>query len=367
MNSLESTTDSADPESAGVASYVPRTPVGAPRTALDLTLQSLRPILDRADVTEICINRPCEAFIETNEGWYREELPWAHYDWCRSVAKLVANASRQRVDEQTPLLSAALPSGERIQVVLPPAAARQTVALTIRRPASQVWSMDDLARRKVFSKTRAAGMELDATERELKNLLLSQDIQLFLRLAVTGRKNILVSGATGSGKTTITKALILEIPHEERLITIEDAPELSLHRHPNHVQLFYSRGDQGSARVSPQQLVQASLRMRPDRILLAELRGEEALDYLRQVNSGHPGSITSVHAASASLAFEAMALLVKQSPGGRELSRADIKMLLAQTVDVVVQCGREPGRGRVVTEVWYDPEAKRNALATSLT
>lgn len=334
------------------------------RTALDLTLQPLRPLLDRGDVTEVCLNRPCEAFIETHTGWHRESLPWAHYEWCRSVAKLVANASRQRINEHAPLLSASLPSGERIQVVLPPATRPGTVAITIRRPSTHVWSLDELDGRSVFRGTRCASVELDATERALKARLQSQNIKSFLQLAVRARKNILISGATGSGKTTITKALILEIACEERLVTIEDAPELPLERHPNHVQLFYSRGDQGTARVSAQQLLQASLRMRPDRILLAELRGDEALDFLRQVNSGHPGSITSVHAASAALAFEAMALLVKQSTGGRELSRADIKTLLMQTVDIVVQCDREPGR-RFVSEVWYEPEAKRDALATA--
>ena len=110
-----------------------------------------------------------------------------------------------------------------------------------------------------------------------------------MRLAVGRRKNILVSGPTGSGKTTWTKALIREIPSEERLITIEDAQELVLDRHPNHVRLFYSKDDQGLARVTPKQLLESCLRMKPDRILLAELRAEEAFDYLRNVNSGSPG------------------------------------------------------------------------------
>ena len=102
---------------------------------------------------------------------------------------------------------------------------------------------------------------------------------------------------------------------DERLITIEDAQELVLDRHPNHVRLFYSKDDQGAARVTPKQLLECCLRMKPDRILLAELRAEEAFDYLRNVNSGHPGSITSIHAASAELAFEQLVLLVKQNPG----------------------------------------------------
>jgi type IV secretion system protein VirB11 len=176
----------------------------------------------------------------------------------------------------------------------------------------------------------------------------------FLRVAVRARKNIIVSGATGSGKTTWTKALVREIPRDERLVTIEDARELVLDEHPNHVRLFYSKDDQGLARVTPRQLLECCLRMRPDRILLAELRAEEAFDYLRNVNSGHPGSITSVHAASAELAFEQLVLLVKQSVGGRSLSRRDIKSLLHLLVDVVIQCGFER-RERVVKEVWFDP------------
>jgi type IV secretion system protein VirB11 len=172
------------------------------------------------------------------------------------------------------------------------------------------------------------------------------------------RCNILVSGPTGSGKTTFTKALIQEIPVEERLITIEDAPELALPRHGNHVRLFYSKDAQGLARVTPKQLLECCLRMRPDRILLAELRAEEAFDYLRNVNSGHPGSITSVHAASAALAFEQLVLLVKQSVAGRELSRVDIKQLLYLLIDVVVQFGVE-GHRRGIREIWYEPERKR--------
>ena len=184
-----------------------------------------------------------------------------------------------------------------------------------------------------------------------------------MRLAVRSRKNILVSGPTGSGKTTWTKALIREIPSDERLITIEDAKELVLDQHPNHVRLFYSKDDQGLSRVTPKQLLESCLRMKPDRILLAELRSEEAFDYLRNVNSGHPGSITSVHAASAELAFEQLVLLVKQSRGGEGLARADIKNLLYLLVDVVIQFGVERHQ-RFIKEIFYDPERKRRSLAS---
>jgi type IV secretion system protein VirB11 len=331
-------------------------------SALELNLRALRPHLDDPEVTELCINRPEEAFVETRRGWERRALPFADFDWCRRLAKLVANSTRQRVDEATPLLSASLPTGERAQLVLPPATTAGTVAITLRRPSDAVWSIGELSQRWIFRATRRSTAALDDTERELLKLLKSEQYEAFMRLAVTSRKNILVSGPTGSGKTTWTKALIREIPASERLVTIEDAQELVLDSHPNHVRLFYSKDDQGLARVTPKQLLESCLRMKPDRILLAELRAEEAFDYLRNVNSGHPGSITSIHAGSCELAFEQLVLLVKQSAGGRELARADIKSLLYLLVDVVIQFGVE-GHERFIKEIWYEPERRRRGLA----
>ncbi len=347
-------------------SYAPRLsdspPAGRPRagdsSALELTLRPLRPLLAAGEVTELCINRPGEVFIETRAGWQRMAAEFADFDWCLRLAKLVANFSCQRIDEQAPLLSASLPSGERVQIVIPPATTGRTVAVTIRRPSQELWSLEDLALRGIFRATRRATDALDEVERELARLLEARAYQEFMRLAVRSRKNILVSGPTGSGKTTWTKALIREIPEDERLITIEDARELVLDRHPNHVRLFYSKDDQGLARVTPKQLLECCLRMKPDRVLLAELRSEEAFDYLRNVNSGHPGSITSVHAASAELAFEQLVLLVKQSRAGSELARRDIKSLLYLLVDVVIQFGVERHE-RFIKEIWYEPQRKR--------
>jgi type IV secretion system protein VirB11 len=331
-------------------------------SALELNLRALRPILSDPEVTEVCINRPREAFVETRRGWERRALPFADFAWCRRLAKLIANSTRQRVDEATPLLSAALPTGERAQIVLPPATTAGTVAITLRRPSDTVWSIEELGRRGIFRATRRSTAALDETERELLRLLEAQEYETFMRLAVASRKNILVSGPTGSGKTTWTKALIREIPHQERLVTIEDAQELVLDTHPNHVRLFYSKDDQGLARVTPKQLLESCLRMKPDRILLAELRAEEAFDYLRNVNSGHPGSITSIHAGSCELAFEQLVLLVKQSAGGRELARRDIKSLLYLLIDVVIQFGVERHE-RFIKEIWYEPERRRRGLA----
>jgi len=330
----------------------------ADASALALTPRALRPLLADPAVMELCINRPGEAFLETPSGWRREPLGFADFDWCKRLAKLVANSTQQRIDECSPLLSASLPSGERVQIVIPPATTAGCVAITIRRPPDQVWSIEELALRGIFRQTSKSGSAIEQTETELLGLLAAREYEAFMRLAVRSRKNILVSGPTGSGKTTWTKALIREIPAHERLVTIEDAKELNLDRHPNHVRLFYSKDDQGLARVTPKQLLESCLRMKPDRILLAELRSEEAFDFLRNVNSGHPGSITSVHAASAELAFEQLVLLVKQNQGGRELARRDIKNLLYLLIDVVIQFGVEHHE-RFIKEIWYEPQRKR--------
>jgi type IV secretion system protein VirB11 len=333
--------------------------VAAEATSLALALRELRPLLGAADVMELCINRPGEAYVETPAGWQRHAIPFADFDWCRRLAKLAANYTHQRVDESSPLLSASLPSGERVQIVMPPATSPGCVSITLRRPSARAWTIDDLAQAGIFDRTRGSASPPDEHDTELQHLLDGRDYTGFMRHAVLSRRNILVSGPTGSGKTTWTKALIREIPPGERLITIEDASELVLDRHPNHVRLFYSKDDQGLARVTPKQLLECCLRMKPDRILLAELRAGEAFDYLRNVNSGHPGSITSVHAASAELAFEQLVLLVKQNPSGRELARGEIRSLLHLLIDVVIQFG-VVGHQRFIKEVWFDPATKQS-------
>ena len=138
--------------------------VGADVSALVLTLRALRPLLEDEDVMELCINRPQEAFIETSGGWRFQRLPYADFDWCHRLAKLVANSTQQRIDSTSPLLSASLPGGERIQIVMPPATTAGCVAITIRRPAQKVWSIQELAQRGIFRRAQRAGQLLDSTE-----------------------------------------------------------------------------------------------------------------------------------------------------------------------------------------------------------
>jgi type IV secretion system protein VirB11 len=330
-------------------------------SSLTHTLAPLRPILDNPRVTEVCINRPQEVFIQSYEGWSSEKLPFADFYWCRDFAKLVGSATKQRVDEVTPILSATLPTAERVQFVLPPATLAQRVSITIRRPSTKVRTLDELAAGGLFAQCLDASEELDPGEKELLALKARREYAEFIRLAVQLRKNIVVSGSTGTGKTTTSNALILEVPAGERLITIEDAEELVLERHSNSVRLLYSKGAQGLAKVTPKTLLESCLRMRPDRVFLSELRGEEAFDYLRVI-AAHPGSITSIHGSTARLALVQIMLLVKQSEAGQSLQTEDVWSLLYSLVDVVMQFGFD-GKNRFVKEVWYDPSVKRRYRA----
>lgn len=364
-------------ETSLLRSETPAMSAPAPRsepTSLALFLGPLMPWLADPEVTEICINQPGIAFVERQSGWHREELALLTFDWCMSIAKLVANFTRQRVSAHEPLLSATLPGGERIQVVLPPATCQGTVSITIRRPSTAVWSLEELAQRRMFEGTtwgpvatqippsNQAGPPSDPVARELSALRQAGDVTSFLRRAVQLRQNILLSGATGSGKTTVSKALILEVPAEDRLITIEDVPELSMQNQPNHVRLFYSQGGQGQSDVTPGQLLASAKRQRPDRVFVSELRtGDEVYDYLVSVNTGHPGSITSIHADSAKMAFIALAQLMKRSDAGRGMSTRDGVELAQLSIDVVVQCARDRQR-RFVREIWYDAGAKQRGL-----
>lgn len=345
-------------------------------SSLSLFLGPLGRLLDDPEVTEICINEPGVAFVERQSGWAREELPFASYDWCTAIAKLVANFTRQRISPNEPLLSATLPGGERIQIVLPPATQERTVSITIRRPSNALWTLDELDGMGIFGPTRSVPAipahqvqveHLAPEDRELTGLLARRQFAAFLRRAVLLRKNILFSGATGSGKTTVSKALILEVPPEDRLITIEDVKELSLRNQPNHVRLFYSQGAQGQAEVTPGQLLASAKRQRPDRVFVSELRtGDEVYDYLVSVNTGHPGSITSVHADTAEMAFVALAQLMKRSQAGQGMSTREGLELAQMSVDVVVQCARDrssAGSPRVVREIWYDPGTKHRGFS----
>lgn len=319
-------------------------------------LSPFAPFLGDKSLYEVIVNRPGQVLTEGSGGWRTHDLPELSFEKLMRLARAVASFSHQSIDEMRPILSATLPGDERIQIVIPPATTRNTVSITIRKPSSVTLSLEDLQKGGLFADVTPASDGIGAADCRLIDLHRKGAYADFLREAVLARKNIIISGATGSGKTTLSKALIRHIPDHERIISIEDTPELVIPQ-PNHVRLLYSKGGQGLAKVGAKELLESCLRMRPDRILLQELRDGTAFYYVRNVNSGHPGSITTVHADSAGLAFEQLTLLVKESEGGRDLERDDIRDLLKVAIDVVVQCRRIDGRFHV-TEIYFEPSHK---------
>lgn len=324
----------------------------------------LRAQLDSPGVLEVCVNRPGEMMVESAGGWRTITAPELSLERCLSLATAVATYSDQHVNAERPLLAATLPTGERIQFAIPPAVPRDTVSITIRKPAEVVRRLDDFEREGLFERTaivgRAGSSELLPFEHELADLKVRRRHAEFLRLAVRKHQTIVVSGKTGSGKTTFMKGLVEEVPRHERLITIQDTAELTLPNHPNVVHLFYSKDGQGTAKVTAKSLLEACLRMKPDRIFLAEVRGDECFHFVRLAASGHPGSITSVHAGSCALAFEQMSLMIRESGAGAGLRMSEIKWLLGVVVDVVVQFERDE-RGRFISEIYYEPRHHRLA------
>jgi len=301
-------------------------------------LRPFAPWLERGDVNEILVNRPGEVWIEVagRPGMERLEVPEVDDLLLERLAAQVARLAHQAINRQSPLLSATLPGGERVQMVGPPAT-RQHWALAIRRHL--VADLD-------LEAYESGPLAPPAPVRALADdeAAARRDPVGFLRAAVRQRRTILIAGGTSSGKTTFLNSLLKLMPEQDRVLLVEDAPEV-LVRQPNALGLVAVKGDQGEARIDVDDLLQAALRLRPDRIILGELRGREAVTFLRAVNTGHPGSLTTVHASSPEGALDQIALMAIQA--GMTLSRRETVDYVASLVDVVVQLARVGGERRI--------------------
>jgi type IV secretion system protein VirB11 len=309
---------------------------------LDSLLAPLAPWLGRPDVTDVYINRPKELWVETLGGEIETHACLALTEpVLMRLARQIAARSAQGISRAHPLLGATLPDGSRVQVVARPAA-RETIVLAIRKHVAADRTLADYAGDGSFEGLRTGEVAI-ASEGSLRQID-PADAGTFLAEAVRERRNILIAGGTSTGKTTFLNALLKEIPSEERLILIEDTPELEL-VHRNSVGLLAARSGLSETDVSAEDLLIAALRMRPDRIILGELRGREAFSFLRSVNTGHPGSMTTIHADSPQRAVEQLALLVLQS--GAQLRWEDVLQYVRASIDVYVQVEREGGRRKI--------------------
>lgn len=335
-------------------------------------IKELGEFLDDEQWTEICINKPNEIITEGKGGWTVHEREYASFEWCYNLAKLLANVMVVSLSAETPSLSAVLPGGQRIQVVLPPRVKEGTISITIRKPPAIIMSVDEFIASGAFAKTRLEqSLNIDAKERleleglldeneqRLLELLRNKEYTTFLSEAVVTRKSILISGSTGAGKTTLANAILRFIPKDERIISVEDVPEVKMPHIENLVSMFFSKQTPGGAKS----VFEDTLRSRPDRVMPAELRGDESYFFLQNVlNSGHPGAITTCHANRTKLAFMRLALMIQSSPEGKALSYENIMAMLHSLIDVVIQIVRHPDRSRTITEIYYDPAYARKQM-----
>jgi len=327
--------------------------------ALKTHLKPLNPFLIMEGVTEICINRPGEVYVEKDSVFKVYEVPELEYAHLETLAELVAEFNQQVISAEKPLLSASLPSGERVQFVLSPACEKSHVICAIRRHHMRNMTLSDYAKVGAFDELAIDQNAHHSHDGELKHLYQQKNWHEFIKVAILARKNILISGGTGTGKTTFLNACLKLIPNLERLITIEDTREVAVSQ-PNHVHLLASKGQQGVAKIKMQDLFECCLRLRPDRIFLSELRGEEAFAFLRAANSGHPGSLSTIHADTPQACFAQLVFMMQQA--GSTSSDERILSYIKSIIPIVIQLKRcpTPNRFMFVSEIYFDEAITKN-------
>lgn len=299
------------------------------------------------DVVEVLVNKPGEVWLEraSQEGLACQDAPLITNPLLKQLAEQIARINHQGVSRAQPLMSASLLTGERVQVIGPPCSGANW-AFAIRRHVLKQAQLEDFAISHSHDAQDSAAAQASLAC-DSKALIEQGEHHALIKKAITARQNILISGGTSSGKTTFLSACLQQIPAHERIITIEDARELRVPQ-PNQLNLVTAKGDMGEARVSLTDLLQASLRMRPDRIILGEIRGPEALTFLRAINTGHAGSLATVHANSAQLGLNQLVLMLAEA--GTNLSYSAILDYLRSVLDFVIHLEKEHGR-RVIKEI----------------
>ena len=318
--------------------------MAVPASYAEQGLAPLRPLLVSEEVNEVVINPDRSIWVEhagqaDMQRWDGAIPP----DRLKGLGAHLAGETKNQLGPKNPIVSGRVQvfgQSMRVQVIVPPAI-EAGVSVSIRKYVSRILDVEEVG--------FLMGGEVDVENRRrerlarLRALAEAGDLPNLLRLAVDQRLNMLVSGGTSSGKTTLARAILSMADRGERMVTIEDAPELHL-PHPNNVALVADR--RADSQRSPARLLESALRMRPDRLILGEIRGPEAFNFLEAINTGHPGSISTIHADSPQLALERMAMMVLRA--GLNLSRDDVIDYARATIDLVIQTGRHEGRRGVL-------------------
>jgi type IV secretion system protein VirB11 len=319
---------------------------------------------DLANVNEICINRPGEIWVEQAGSFKKYSAPILTESYLWQFTHLVAEYNSREISAESPTLSSTLPNGLRVQFVVPPACEKGSFVCSIRQKGVEQLSLSNYfnARSEHEIRQTQLGSKHSAMECPLREAYSYHDFETFLKLAITSKKNIIISGGTSTGKTTLLNALMQYIPLHERIITIESDREV-ICPHENAVHLLAAEEGKSVADITMLDLLKASLRLRPDRILVSELRAEEAFPYLRAINTGHPGSITTLHADSPAGCFDQLAFMVIQ--GGSHLSRQELIEYAKSIIQVIVQIKRTDKGDRYISEIYFN-EAEAQVSSSTL-
>ena len=287
---------------------------------------AIEELLDDEAITEIMVNGPSSVYFERDGRLIATDLAFGSEADLRALIDRILGPVGRRIDEASPMVNARLPQGHRVNVVVPPIAPDGPL-VTIRKFTEHVITLEEM-------------VESGSVE---------PSVRLFLTWAVRARKSIAVVGGTGSGKTTLLNALSCKIPHDERIVTIEDSAELRFFEHPHVARLeARPRNAEGAGEVTIRDLVANALRMRPDRIVVGECRGAEAADMLQAMLTGHDGSMTTLHANSPAEVVPRLVMMVRF---GMDLPVEVIESQIGSALDLVVQQDRVTGGARKITQI----------------
>lgn len=319
--------------------------------ALNAYLKPLEPYLASPKVSELCINKPGELWLEEGGQFHHKIVPELTENRLRLLADLIAEDNHKNLSETKPLLSATLPSGARCQFVLPPACVKGQFVLSIRKASIADLALDDWEKNGAFDHVAKLRRNTQhAIHVHMQELLKDARWKELLSFAVRSKLNILISGGTSTAKTSLLNSCLKEIPAHERLITIEGVREVKTNL-ANCVHLLANEDEDHPLSANMLDLLKVCFRLRPDRIFLSELRAREAYPYLRACLSGHPGSLSTLHADSITSAKEQLCFMLSESPSLAHANEARLRALIKASVQVYVQMARQPDGSRIIEDI----------------
>lgn len=323
--------------------------------ALNVYLKPLQKYLNQQGVSEVCINTPGEVWVEKQGSFHRYEDEALTKELLVFLADLVAESNHKNLSGDKPWLSASLPTGERCQFVLPPACDLNQFVCSIRKPSILDLSLDDWERNGAFDYVKKlASARKNMLYAKIKEAYLNGQYKTVVELAIKAKLNIIISGGTSSAKTTFLNSCLKHIGDDERLITIEGVREVRV-RQPNVAHLVANEDTQDDA-INMLELLKTSLRLRPDRIFVSEIRDKEAYPFLRACISGHPGSLTTLHADNIAHAKHQLCFMLGQSP---ELQGADeqrLRGIINSAVGLFIQMTKHERDNRVIEDIELNEE-----------